>query len=658
MGNGTDNTLGTYDKFASTSSNNSGGPLSSTIDEEGEEVTDETNSMEIDIASKSLQSGWPKTTGDDVDSSPALGDINRDGDLEIVVGSDDNKVYAWHHDGTSVTGWPKTTGDDVDSSPALGDIDGDGYLEIVVGSDDNKVYAWHHDGTIVTGWPKTTGDEVDCSPALGDIDRDGDLEIVVGSDDNKVHAWHHDGTLVTGWPKATDGDVYSSPALGDIDGDEDIEIIVGSFDNKVYAWHHDGTLVTGWPKATDGDVYSSPALGDIDGDGDIEVAVGSGSCLDAGTRLYAWHHDGQFISAFPKIIGSSCGVLSSPALGDLDGDNTLEIVVGSYDHKVYALHVDGTSVTGWPKTTGDYVLSSPALGDLDGDGDIEIVIGSRDNKVYAWHHDGTLVTGWPKITGGDVDSSPALGDIDGDGDIEIVVGSDDNKVYAWDCSGTYDPSNIEWGMFHHDVRHTGVYGAIPPKGWLSVTPTSGTVNPNSQMNINVAINTTGLAIDEYNANITITSNDPNENVVVVPVHLTVSPKAIATVTIKNPIEVSEGETFTATVNIDNVNDLAILMFKLNYNPSVISVTNVEKGSDILTSGWSHWNSIQHTGTVKVFAFGPGTAINGYAELARLKFTVIGEAGDKSAIDIKGILGNSEVEPMEAKWVGSEVTVMP
>ena len=158
-----------------------------------------------------------------------------------MVGSDNYKVYAWHHDGTLVTGWPKITGYDVWSSPALGDIDGDGDIEIVVGSYDNKVYAWHHDGTSVTGWPKITDDWVFSSPALGDIDGDGDIEIVVGSDDYKVYAWHHDGTSVTGWPKITGGYVSSSPALGDIDGDGDIEVVVGSSDYKVYAWDCSGT---------------------------------------------------------------------------------------------------------------------------------------------------------------------------------------------------------------------------------------------------------------------------------------------------------------------------------------------------------------------------------------------------------------------------------
>jgi parallel beta-helix repeat protein len=134
------------------------------------------------------------------------------------------------------------------------------------------------------------------------------------------------------------------------------------------------------------------------------------------------------------------------------------------------------------------------------------------------------------------------------------------------------------------------------------------------------------------------------------------------VSIKNPSEVSERGNFTATVNVDNANDLAILMFKLTFDPAVIDLINVEKGYDINTSGWSHWNSVRYSGigTIKVFAFSDpsGSPINESAELAQLEFEVIGEAGDKSAIDIQGIIGNSAVEPIKATWLDSEVAVMP
>jgi hypothetical protein len=102
------------------------------------------------------------------------------------------------------------------------------------------------------------------------------------------------------------------------------------------------------------------------------------------------------------------------------------------------------------------------------------------------------------------------------------------------------------------------------------------------------------------------------------------------------------------------------MFRLTYDSSVIRLTNVEKGSDIDTSGWSHWLQDSSAGILKVFAFSDfsfsGSTINGDAELARLEFIAVGKAGNRSVIDIHGILGNSAVESIEAKWEGSEVAI--
>jgi hypothetical protein len=408
-------------------------------------------------------------------SSPALGDLDGDGILEVMIGCPDDKVYAWHHDGTLVAGWPQTTGAEVVSSPALGDLDGDGKLDVVVGSEDGKVYASHGDGSPVAGWPQSTGSWVSSSPALGDLDGDGHLEVVVGSQDNNVYAWHANGSPVAGWPQATGGWVASSPALGDLDGDGYLEVVVGCTDHKVYAWHHDGTSVAGWPQTTGGIGWGSPALGDLDGDGHLEVVVGS-DAGNPGENVYAWHHDGTPVAGWPQSTGGE--VSSSPALGDLDGDGHLEVVVGSGDLHVYAWHHDGTPVAGWPQFTaaGGYVNSSPALGDLDGDGNLEVVVGSYDNKVYAWHGDGTPVTGWPQATGGYVDSSPALGDLDGDGRLEVVVGSYDWKVYAWTCDAQ-TADLLPWPMFRHDAQHTGLHPATAPlpRGLAadSVTPAAG-----------------------------------------------------------------------------------------------------------------------------------------------------------------------------------------
>ncbi|MCL7413934.1 MAG: VCBS repeat-containing protein, partial [ANME-2 cluster archaeon] len=79
---------------------------------------------------------WPVVIGGGVHSQPAFGDIDGDGELEIVVTAQDNKVYAFNVDGSNVTGWPQSvSGFEVVlkyTSPALGDIDNDGEDEVVV----------------------------------------------------------------------------------------------------------------------------------------------------------------------------------------------------------------------------------------------------------------------------------------------------------------------------------------------------------------------------------------------------------------------------------------------------------------------------------------------------------------------------------------------
>ena len=87
---------------------------------------------------------------------------------------------------------------------------------------------------------------------------------------------------------------------------------------------------------------------------------------------------------------------------------------------------------------------------------------------------------------------------------------------SWDFNGvTWSSEN----MVDYMIRAV----MSTEEGWLSESPTSGTVESMSQTNITVTFNTTGLSVDDYHANITITNNDPDENPVIIPVHLTVTP---------------------------------------------------------------------------------------------------------------------------------------
>jgi hypothetical protein len=114
------------------------------------------------------------------------------------------------------------------TSPAIGDLDGDGHLDIVFGSKNSKIYALDRSGQILPGWPFQAGGFVESSPALVDLDGDGMVEVIFGTAAEQLHMVSGDGLLLEEYPTPATGAIYSSPAVGQLDGDDDLEIALGT----------------------------------------------------------------------------------------------------------------------------------------------------------------------------------------------------------------------------------------------------------------------------------------------------------------------------------------------------------------------------------------------------------------------------------------------
>jgi hypothetical protein len=419
--------------------------------------------------------GWSASTGAPMLASPKLADIDGDKRDEIVMTTygivnpyGEGWLHAWSGTGAAMPGFPIQLTGAAPATAAIGNIDGTGGVEIVQGTW-NYLYVFRADGSTFPGWPKSM--YITQAAALADLDDDGDLEIIVPSG-TALEVFHHDGSRFAGFPVYGTDDLTSA-SVGDIDGDGDLEIVAGSYvasgsaSGTVHVWHHDGNPMAGFPATTAGSVKAAPALADLDGDGTMEVIA---DCWNKyGTDfLYVWDHAGALEPGWPLNVAYIR--LSSPSVADLDEDGDLEIVLGGwstspYTETVNAFHHDGSGVTGFPvllnNSPSGNVNSTCTTADIDGDGHVEIVV-KAVNNIYALNHDGTMAAGFPVFLddqshSGTTSPTPAIGDPDGDGLVEIFAAATFDNVILIDQTGTFSEEGMVWPTYRNDQYNSGTF---------------------------------------------------------------------------------------------------------------------------------------------------------------------------------------------------------
>ncbi len=455
----------------------------------------------------------------------ALGDVDADGDLDLVAGhwehtvtgGDDGRIDWFENDGGAVPGWTSRTiqGWWSDREPRgldLGDIDGDGDLDLAAMVPDDEdlafgqVYWYVNDGTPGNGaWARHTIDDALGSEIyrvqLGDYDRDGDLDLVAQDYLGTLNLYENDGTPAGLWPVVSFGGGHEA-GFADLDGNGWLDVLYffpsGWLENRG-GWFSERDLpgsASGRPAAADFDGDGDPditypdfgdllrlenrtihrsallrdernvntlvddafdvAAGDLDGDGDLDLVSAA-----AGNDHVYWHHnDGTPGDDGSWSLSTLTDDLDGPravALGDLDGDGDLDVVVASYnDNSVSWLENDGTSANWTVRgvSAGAGGANDVALGDFDRDGDLDIACAQYVDDEVSWYRNSGASP--PTFGAFFVDSLPyggpralAVGDVEGDGDLDLAVVSEDTDRVVWYANDGL-PADGEWTRYRAD----------------------------------------------------------------------------------------------------------------------------------------------------------------------------------------------------------------
>lgn len=331
---------------------------------------------------------------------------------------------------------------------ATGDLDGDGDVDVITVAATEDRLSWHENmGDTPLTFDEhliSTDSETPRRVAVADFDRDGDLDLaMVSSTDSTLRWFENDGQnppSFTLYPIAKNTAQARMLIAGDLNADGWPDLLAGHYLSGELVWYeNNGLQPPSFLQRKIGEgvpLVRGLAMGDLDLDGDVDLIVGSYS----GDAIYWFEQRPGSEPLFNKrLVENGLDGMSELAVADFDRDGDLDLVAAiENDGLLKWYENDGLSPPGFIPYELSPVLGAVravAVEDLDRDGDIDFLWGARENNFIGWaRNDGAQPPDFEILVINNTIQGTrqlASSDLDRDGDPDVLVAAQNDDTVDW-----------------------------------------------------------------------------------------------------------------------------------------------------------------------------------------------------------------------------------